>query len=69
MRTLVRSFSALMAVLLLTAAPLAADEGMWTLDGSLAQLWRSRLVSEKTARSLARNPAMLTNLSKRVSRA
>ncbi len=45
------------------------DDGMWTLDGSLARLWRSRKISEQTARSLARNPAMLNQLSKRISRA
>ena len=45
------------------------DQGMWTLDGSLAKLWRKRLISEKTARSLARNPSLLSKLSKHISRA
>jgi len=47
----------------------SGDEGMWTLDASLARLWRSRLISEKTARSLARNSTMLTELFKRAGRA
>lgn len=42
----------------------SGDEGMWTLDDSLAKLWRARLISEKTARSLARNPEILTQLSR-----
>ena len=44
------------------------DEGMWTLDTSLARLLRQRQISEQTARSLARNPELLGQLSKRVSR-
>lgn len=34
----------------------SGEEGMWTLDDSLAKLLRARLISEKTALSLARNP-------------
>ncbi len=47
----------------------SGDEGMWTLDQSLAELWRKRQISEHTAQSLARNPAMLTQLTKRATRA
>lgn len=43
----------------------SGDEGMWTLDDSLAKLWRARLISEKTARSLARNPEILAQISRR----
>ena len=43
----------------------SGDEGMWTLDDSLASLWRARLISEKTARSLARDPQTLTQIKKR----
>ena len=43
----------------------SGDEGMWTLDDSLAKLWRSRLISEKTARSLARHPEILGQMSRR----
>ena len=42
----------------------SGEEGMWTLDDSLAKLWRSRFISEKTARSLARNPESLSQISK-----
>ncbi len=41
-------------------------EGMYTLDRSLARLWRRRLISEAAARSLARNPAMLRELSRAI---
>lgn len=41
------------------------DEGMWTLDDSLAKLWRSRKISEQTARSLSRNPEVLLQLVRR----
>lgn len=37
----------------------SGEDGMWTLDDSLARLLRSRLISEKTALSLARNPEVL----------
>lgn len=40
-------------------------EGMWTLDDSLATLWRKRLISEKTAKSLARNPEVLLQMTRR----
>ena len=40
-------------------------DGMWTLDDSLAHLWRRRLISEKTAKSLARNPEILMQISRR----
>ncbi len=43
----------------------SGDDGMWTLDDSLAKLWRSRLISEKTARALARNPEILAQISRR----
>lgn len=43
----------------------SGDDGMWTLDDSLAKLWRARLISEKTARSLARNPEILVQISRR----
>lgn len=43
----------------------SSEEGMWTLDDSLAGLWRRRLISEKTARSLARNPEILMQISRR----
>jgi twitching motility protein PilT len=43
----------------------SGDDGMWTLDDSLAKLWRGRLISEKTARSLARNPEVLAQISRR----
>ncbi|MFT5301450.1 MAG: twitching motility protein PilT [Mariniblastus sp.] len=43
----------------------SGDEGMWTLDDSLAKLWRTRAISEKTARSLARNPEILAQISRR----
>ena len=36
------------------------EEGMWTLDYSLGRLWRSHQISEKAARSLARNQNMLS---------
>ena len=44
----------------------SGDEGMWTLDDSLAKLWRARLISEKTARGLARHPETLAQISRRV---
>ena len=43
----------------------SGDEGMWTLDDSLANLWRQRLISEKTARSLARDPQTLAQIKRR----
>jgi len=43
----------------------SGEEGMWTLDDSLARLWRSRQISEKTAMSLARNPEILAQISRR----
>lgn len=43
----------------------SGDDGMWTLDDSLARLWRARFISEKTARSLARNPEILAQISRR----
>ena len=43
----------------------SGEEGMWTLDDSLARLWRRRLISEKTAKSLARNPEILMQISRR----
>ncbi|MDE0937323.1 MAG: PilT/PilU family type 4a pilus ATPase [Mariniblastus sp.] len=43
----------------------SSDEGMWTLDDSLARLWRQRLISEHTAFSLARNPEILSQISLR----
>ena len=43
----------------------SGDEGMWTLDDSLARLWRTRLISEQTARSLARSPEILAQISRR----
>ena len=43
----------------------SGEEGMWTLDDSLARLWRSRLISEKTAIALARNPEILAQISRR----
>ena len=42
----------------------SGEEGMWTLDDSLAKLWRSRMISEKTARALARNPEILSQISR-----
>ena len=42
----------------------SGDDGMWTLDDSLAKLWRARLISEKTARALARNPETLAQISR-----
>ena len=44
----------------------SGEEGMWTLDFSLAKLLRQRLVSEQTAKSLARQPELLGQLAKRV---
>lgn len=41
------------------------EEGMWTLDDSLARLWRQRLISERTAFGLARNPEILSQISLR----
>ena len=41
------------------------EEGMWTLDDSLARLWRQRLISEQTAFGLARNPEILSQISLR----
>jgi twitching motility protein PilT len=43
----------------------SGDEGMWTLDDSLARLWRQRLISEQTAFGLARNPEILSQISLR----
>ena len=43
----------------------SGEEGMWTLDDSLAGLWRRRSISEKTAKSLARNPEVLMQISRR----
>jgi len=43
----------------------SGEDGMWTLDDSLAGLWRRRLISEKTAKSLARNPEILIQISRR----
>ncbi len=43
----------------------SGQEGMWTLDDSLARLWRARQISEKTAMSLARNPEILAQISRR----
>ncbi|MFK7765796.1 MAG: type IV pilus twitching motility protein PilT [Mariniblastus sp.] len=42
----------------------SGDDGMWTLDDSLAKLWRSRSISEQTARALARNPETLAQISR-----
>ena len=41
------------------------EEGMWTLDDSLARLWRQRMISEQTAFGLARNPEILSQISLR----
>ena len=41
----------------------SGDAGMWTLDASLARLWRTRMISQQTASSLARNPELLLQLS------
>lgn len=43
----------------------SGDEGMWTLDDSLAKLWRARMIAESTARSLARNQETLSQISRR----
>ena len=43
----------------------SGEEGMWTLDESLAKLLRERLISAKTATSLARNPEILAQLTRR----
>ncbi|MGB1927722.1 MAG: type IV pilus twitching motility protein PilT [Mariniblastus sp.] len=43
----------------------SSEEGMWTLDDSLARLWRQRLISEQTAFGLARNPEILSQISLR----
>ncbi len=43
----------------------SGEEGMWTLDESLAKLLRQGLISETTARSLARQPDMLGQLARR----
>jgi len=42
------------------------SEGMYTLDSSLARLWRHGRITERTARSLARNPNMLRELARAV---
>lgn len=44
----------------------SAAEGMYTLDSSLARLWRSRRIDESLARSLARNPQLLMELARRL---
>ncbi len=41
-------------------------EGMYTLDQCLARLWRRKLISEATARSLARNPNVLFELARAI---
>ena len=43
----------------------SGEEGMWTLDDSLAQLLRRGAISQKTALSLARQPEMLSRLARR----
>lgn len=42
----------------------ANEQGMWTLDDSLARLWKNRKISHSTAKSLARNPEMLPTLAR-----
>ncbi len=42
------------------------SEGMYTMDKSLAKLLRQRLISLNTAKSLARNPESLQELSRKV---
>lgn len=42
----------------------SGEKGMWTLDESLALLLRQGSISEKTARSLARQPEMLGKLAR-----
>lgn len=42
----------------------SGEDGMWTLDESLARLLRRGLISEQTARSLARQPEMLGKLAR-----
>lgn len=43
----------------------SGEEGMWTLDDSLAHLLRRGQISQKTALSLARQPEMLGRLARR----
>ncbi|QEG23102.1 type IV pilus twitching motility protein PilT [Mariniblastus fucicola] len=43
----------------------SGEEGMWTIDDSLASLWRSRLITERTARSLARDPDTMVQTKRR----
>ena len=45
-----------------------AGEGMYTLDSSLARLWKSGAISEPTALALARNPATVAEMAKRNAR-
>ncbi|MEL7497331.1 MAG: PilT/PilU family type 4a pilus ATPase [Planctomycetota bacterium] len=42
----------------------SGEDGMWTLDESLATLLRRGMISEKTAKSLARQPEMLSQLAR-----
>ena len=42
----------------------SGEQGMWTLDESLALLLRQGAISEKTARSLARQPELLGKLAR-----
>ena len=42
------------------------SDGMYTLDSSLARLWRAGKISERNARSIARNPKMLRELARAV---
>lgn len=41
-------------------------DGMYTLDSSLARLWRQGHITERSARSIARNPNMLRELARAV---
>jgi len=42
------------------------SDGMYTLDSSLARLWRRGKISERNARSIARNPNMLRDLARAI---
>jgi len=44
----------------------SGSDGMYTLDGCLARLLRKRVISEGTAKSLARNPDLIIELARRM---